>query len=59
MTGEDGSYDVKYNRVENLLGELTRIMDNMESSMIPQQPQQVDKFFLINRMRIYLIKIQV
>ena len=48
MTGEDGSYDVKYNRVENLLGELTRIMDNMESSMIPLQPQQVDNFFLIS-----------
>ena len=37
MTGEDGSYDIKYNRVENMLGELTRLMDNMESSMIPQQ----------------------
>jgi hypothetical protein len=37
MTGEDGSYDVKYNRVENMLGELTRLMDNMESSLIPQQ----------------------
>jgi hypothetical protein len=31
MTGEEGSYEVYYNRVENLLGELTRLMDNMEN----------------------------
>ncbi len=36
MTGEDGSYELKYNRIENLLGELTRLMDNMENTMNPQ-----------------------
>lgn len=59
MTGEDGSYDVKYNRVENLLGELTRLMDNMESSMIPQQVFSLIFNFLKFRMRIYKIKIRV
>jgi hypothetical protein len=31
MTGEEGSYEVYYYRVENLLSELTRLMDNMEN----------------------------
>jgi hypothetical protein len=33
MTGEEGSYEVYYNRVENLLSELTRLMDNMENNI--------------------------
>jgi hypothetical protein len=63
MTGEDGSYDVKYNRVENMLGELTRLMDNMESSMIPQQQVNIlFKYFNSYnsfRMQISKIKIQL
>ena len=31
MTGEEASYEIYYNRVENLLSELTRLMDNMEN----------------------------
>ena len=36
MTGEDGSCEHKYNKIENLLGELTRLMDNMENTQLVQ-----------------------
>lgn len=36
MTGEDGSYEMKYNKIENLLGELTRLMDDIENTVLPQ-----------------------
>lgn len=48
MTGEDGSYEFKYNKIENLLGELTRLMDNMESTMLPQNYTNVNKFLKEN-----------
>ena len=41
MTGEDGSYELKYNKIENLFGELTRLMDNMESTLPPQNNTNV------------------
>ncbi len=41
MTGEDGSYEFKYNKIENLLGELTRLMDNVENTLLPQNNTNV------------------
>lgn len=46
MTGEDGSYELKYNKIENLLGELTRLMDNMENTLLLQNNTNV-KFFIL------------
>ena len=45
MTGEDGSYEFKYNKIENLLGELTRLMDNVESSLPQQNNTNVNNLF--------------
>lgn len=38
MTGEEGSYEVYYYRMENLLSELTRLMDNVENNMNTNNP---------------------